>query len=144
MTPASPPTQTSAIHLMCGSRTWTIAAFLCSVYFAKVAIARVSVGGAQWSHDPFHIVTHMVWVAFLVGLFIEAHCAKERIFFGLLLINFVVAVAMGLWNGAPLALVQQTRLLSAGTWGLSVLVSAVLIFSRGDATGGTVPASEAE
>jgi hypothetical protein len=119
-------------HLMCGSKTWTIVAFLSCAYFTKVAVTRLSAGPLGWSHDNVDIATHLIWVIFLVGLLTETRCWKELLFFCLVLINFCTASVMGLWKAAPPALVIRSRELSAGIWALAACVSLLLIFMRGD------------
>ena len=74
--------------------------------------------------------THLVWMAFLVGLLTETRCWKERIFFALVFINFGLAFVMGFWSSASDVIVQKTRLFSAVLWGLSALVSFFLIFTN--------------
>jgi hypothetical protein len=124
--------RSGSTHLMCGSRLWTIAAFVCSGYFAKVAIERARTVNVAWSHDALAITTHAVWVLFMIGLITETRCWKERVFFGLVLANFALASAMGLWDSAPVSLLDQSRLLSASLWVAAALVSFALIFARGE------------
>lgn len=117
-------------HLMCGSKLWTVVAFLSCAYFTKIAWGRLSSGTIDWSHDNVDIATHLVWVVFLVGLITETRCWKEWIFFSLLLINFGLASVMGVWSSASVATVTKTREFSAAIWGLAALVSFLLIFIR--------------
>ena len=124
----APKRRAKSPHLMCGSRTWTIVAFVSCAYFTKIALGRVSAGTMGWSHDVVDIITHLVWVTFLVGLLTETRCWKERVFFSLVLLNFCMASIMGLWSAAPEAVVTRSRQLSAGIWGLAALVSLLLIF----------------
>ena len=119
-------------HLMCGSKVWTIVAFLSCAYFTKVAVDRVSSSTLGWSHDNVDIATHLLWVIFLIGLLTETRCWKEMVFFCLVLVNFGMASVMGLWSGAPNNVVIESRELSAGIWGLAAFVSFVLIFMPGD------------
>lgn len=119
-------------HLMCGSRLWTVVAFLSCAYFARIAFGRLSAGTLGWSHDNVDIATHLVWVVFLVGLLTETRCWKEWVFFTLVLINFAMASVMGIWSSASDTAVIKTREFSAGLWALAALVSFVLIFAKGD------------
>jgi hypothetical protein len=125
------PARSKPAHLMCGSRLWTIAAFVCSAYFAKIAVERVRAADIGWSHDALDVTTHAVWVLFMLGLITETRCWKERMFFSLVLANFALASVMGLWISAPLALINQTRMLSAALWVGAGVVSFALIFARG-------------
>jgi hypothetical protein len=124
--------RSKSAHLMCGSKTWTIVAFLSCAYFAKVAIGRLAAGGLPWSHDTVDIVTHMVWMIFLVGLLTETRCWKEWVFFSLVLLNFAMASVSGLWKSAPANVVVRSRELSAAIWGLAALLSLVLVFMPGE------------
>lgn len=119
-------------HLMCGSKTWTIVAFISCAYFTKIAVTRLSSGALGWSHETVDIATHLIWVIFLVGLLTETRCWKEVVFFSLVFINFAMAFVMGLWKTAPDNMVIKSRELSAGLWALAALVSLLLIFVRGD------------
>jgi hypothetical protein len=124
--------RSKSAHLMCGSKTWTIVAFLSCAYFARVAIARLAAGGLPWSHDTVDIATHIVWMVFLVGLLTETRCWKEWVFFSLVLLNFGIASVLGIWNSAPASVLIRSRELSAATWGLAALLSLVLIFMPGE------------
>lgn len=121
---------------MCGSKLWPLVGVLCCGYFAKIAASRVH-GVWAWSHDPWDVATHLIWILFMVGLITETHCWKEHVFFGLVLANFVFAFSMGLWKGASETAVHETRLISAAAWGAAALVSLLLLFSKGD--GGYLP-----
>lgn len=127
---AAKPARSKSAHLMCGSRLWTIAAFICSAYFAKIAVARVHPADVAWSHDALDIATHGVWVLFMLGLISETRCWKESVFYGLVLANFGLAFAMGLWSSAPATRVDQTRMASAVLWVAAAVVSFALIFAR--------------
>src|SRR5207237_9685631 len=126
----APKPRVKPAHLMCGSKTWTIVAFVSCSYFTKVAMSRIHGLTIGWSHDSLDIATHLVWMAFLVGLLTETRCWKERIFFALVFINFGLAFVMGFWSSASDVIVQKTRLFSAVLWGLSALVSFFLIFTN--------------
>ena len=117
---------------MCGSRIWTIAAFLCSAYFAKIAVERVRGYNIAWSHDALDVATHGVWVVFMIGLMSETRCWKERVFFGVVLANFALASIMGLWSTASPTLLSETRIVSAALWVIAALVSFALIFAKGE------------
>ncbi len=130
--------RTKPAHLMCGSKTWTIVAFVSCAYFAWVAYGRARGGGLVWSHDTLDIVTHVVWIIFIVGLLTETRCWKERSFFALVLLNFGLGFSMGIWSSATQATVHTTRMISAGAWTLASLVSLVLMFQPG----GQAPALE--
>ena len=124
------PARIKPAHLMCGSKLWTIVGFACCAYFARVAASRID-GVSAWSHDPWDIATHLIWMAFMVGLTTETRCWKERLFFLLVLANFGLAFGMGIWDGASGQIVRETRIVSTVAWAVAALVSLVLMFSRG-------------
>jgi hypothetical protein len=117
---------------MCGSKLWPLLGVLCCGYFAKVAASRIH-GAWAWSHDPWDVATHLIWILFMVGLITETHCWKERLFFGLVLANFACGFVMGLWTNASDLVVRDTRLVSAGAWAAAAVVSLGLMFLKGDA-----------
>jgi hypothetical protein len=117
---------------MCGSKLWPLVGVLCCGYFAKVAASRVQ-GVWAWSHDPWDVATHLIWILFMVGLISETKCWKERLFFGLVLANFSFAFCLGIWKGASETVVHETRLISAAAWVAAGVVSLMLLFSKGDA-----------
>ena len=127
---AAKPARNKPTHLICGSKLWTILGFVCCAYFAKAAVPRIE-GVAAWSHDPWEIGTHLIWMIFMIGLMTETRCWKERLFFGLVLANFGFGFVMGLWSGASDQVVRETRIVSAGAWGVAALVSLALMFSKG-------------
>jgi hypothetical protein len=132
VTPSANTVRVKAAHLMCGSKIWTVAAFLCSGYFARIAWGRLHGGRLSWSHQGLDIATHLIWVLFMAGLVGETRCWKERSFFAVVLVNFSLAFGMGIWTGAPEFIVRQTRVVSLSLWVLAALLSAVLVFSQGD------------
>jgi hypothetical protein len=126
------PPRARPAHLICGSKLWTSVAFVSCAYFAWKAYGRVGGGGLAWSHDVLEIVTHLIWIVFMVGLISETRCWKERSFFGLVLINFGLAFSMGLWKSATQDTVHTTRMISAGAWTLASVLSLVLMFQPGN------------
>ncbi len=105
---------------------------MCSAYFAKIAMERVQTTVAPWSHDGLDIATHGIWVLFMIGLISETHCWKERVFFAIVLVNFGLASAMGIWNSASIAVIHNSRVASATLWAVAALVSLGLVFARGE------------
>lgn len=127
---AAKPARSKPRHLICGSKLWTLLGFFCCAYFAKVAVSRIH-GVTAWSHDPWEIGTHLIWMVFMIGLMSETRCRKEKLLFGLLMANFGFGFAMGLWSGASDQVVQETRIISAVAWGVAALVSLALMFAKG-------------
>ena len=134
VTPSKNPVRVKAAHLMCGSKIWTVAALLCSGYFARVAWGRLHGGRLSWSHQGLDIATHLIWVVFMAGLVGETRCWKERAFFAVVLVNFTLAFGMGIWSGASESVVRQTRVVSLSLWAIATLLSLVLLFSRGESS----------
>src|SRR5215467_5036603 len=94
---------------MCGSRIWTVVALLCSGYFTKVAWWRLHGGRLSWSHGGLDIVTHLVWVIFMIGLIGETRCWMAPTFFLVVPAKFAPLSGMGLWSGTAQDFVRDTR-----------------------------------
>jgi hypothetical protein len=113
----------SSGHLMCRASLWGIAGFLASAYFAWISFGHVMHNEYDWPHDAWTAVTYFVWIVLLAALTFDTRCLRERIFFGLLVLNFVAAFGLTLWRSVPLADVRQARLGTGMLWALAALVS---------------------
>jgi len=100
-------------------------------YFAYLSYAHVRRGEFDWPHDAWSIVTYAVWVLLMAGLLSETRCWRERIFFALVLANFTLGFALAVWQKASVDVVRDVRVVSAGLWGTTALVSVVVTFSSG-------------
>jgi hypothetical protein len=110
-------------HLMCRTPLWGVAGFLGCSYFAWVSFSRVTRGNYDWPHDFWTAATYIVWILLLAGLALDTRCWRERMFFGLLVINFVVGCGLTLWSNVPPADVRTARIGTGAFWAVAALVS---------------------
>jgi hypothetical protein len=110
-------------HLMCRTPLWGVAGFLGCAYFAWVSFSRVTRGNYEWPHDFWTAATYIVWILLLAGLALDTRCLRERLFFGLLVINFVVGCGLTLWGNVPSADVRTARIGTGALWAVAALVS---------------------
>ncbi|MGB9071837.1 MAG: hypothetical protein WCC22_04140 [Terriglobales bacterium] len=110
-------------HLMCHASLWGIAGFLASAYFAWISFGHVLHNEYDWPHDVWTAGTYIVWIVLLAALTFDTRCLRERIFFGVLVLNFLAAFGLTLWRSVPLAVVRQARLGTGMLWALAALVS---------------------
>jgi hypothetical protein len=110
-------------HLMCRSTAWGLMGFLACSYFARVSFSHVTRGEYEWPHDAWTAATYIVWILLLVGLALDTHCFRERVFFGLLVANFVIGLGLTLWSTISLRQVHNARVGTGGLWALAAVVS---------------------
>jgi hypothetical protein len=110
-------------HLMCRAPLWGVAGFLGCVYFAWISFAHVKHNDYEWPHDYWTAVTYIVWIVLLAGLALDTRCLRERMFFGVLVINFVVGCGLTLWHNIPSADVRTARIATGALWALAALLS---------------------
>jgi hypothetical protein len=125
-------------HLMCRAPLWGVAGFLGCAYFAWISFSHVSRNEYDWPHDPWTVVTYIVWIVLLAGLAVDTRCLRERLFFGLLVINFVVGCGLTLWGSAPDADVRMVRIGTGTLWALAALVSLTTLRGAADSPGNRV------
>jgi hypothetical protein len=104
---------------MCRSRFWGILGAVACGYFAYLAYARIRDADFLWSHEVWALLTFGVWMLLVLGLISETRCWRERIFFGLVLLNLVTGFAFSLWTAAPLNYVRDSRDVSFLLWALA-------------------------
>jgi hypothetical protein len=126
-TKAEPKQAERSGHLMCRTSLWGIAGFLASAYFAWISFGHVLHNEYDWPHDVWTAGTYLVWVVLLAALTFDTRCLRERIFFGMLLLNFVMGFGLTLWSSVPLDDVRQARLATGTLWALAALVSLTTI-----------------
>ncbi len=110
-------------HLMCRTPLWGIAGFLGCAYFAWISFSRVTRGEYEWPHDYWTAATYVVWIVLLAGLAFDTRCFRERIFFGVLGLNFLVGCGLTLWKSVPSADVRVARIGTGVLWALAALIS---------------------
>jgi len=110
-------------HLMCRTPLWGVAGFLGCAYFAWLSFSHVTRNEYDWPHDWWTVATYIVWILLLAGLALDTRCLRERVFFGLLVINFVVGCGLTLWHNIPSADVRTARIGTGALWALAALVS---------------------
>ena len=110
-------------HLMCRTPLWGVAGFLACAYFAWVSFGHVTRNEYDWPHDYWTAATYIVWILLLAGLALDTRCWRERLFFGLLVINFVIGCGLTLWHSVPSADVRNARIGTGALWAVAALVS---------------------
>ncbi len=113
----------SPAHLMCRMPLWGVAGFLGCAYFAWISFGHVARNEYVWPHDLWTGATYVVWIVLLVGLAFDTRCLRERLFFGVLVINFVVGCGLTLWHSIPSADVRTARIGTGALWALAALLS---------------------
>jgi len=110
-------------HLMCRTPLWGVAGFLGCAYFAWLSLSHVTRNEYDWPHDLWTAATYIVWIVLLAGLTVDTRCLRERLFFGLLVINFLVGCGLTLWSSVPSSDVRIARIGTGALWALAALVS---------------------
>jgi hypothetical protein len=113
----------SSGHLMCRTPLWGMAGFLGCAYFAWISFGHVSRNEYEWPHDAWTAATYVVWILLLAGLAFDTRCLRERVFFGVLVANFVVGCGLTLWRTIPYADVRTARIATGALWAVAALVS---------------------
>jgi hypothetical protein len=108
---------------MCRSSLWGLAGFVGCAYFAWRSFGHVARNEFEWPHDFWTAATYLVWIILLAGLALDTRCVRERAFFGILLVNFIVGCALTLWSTVSLADLRLARIGTGGLWAAAALVS---------------------
>ena len=116
---------------MCRTSLWGVAGFLGCAYFAWISFGHVVRNEFEWPHDLWTSVTYVVWVVLLVALLTDTRCLRERLFFGVLVINFVAGFCLTVWHHVPPADVRIGRIGTGALWGLAGLLSLTTV-GRGE------------
>jgi hypothetical protein len=122
---------------MCGQPIWGIAGVLSCSSLAYLSLGHVRREEFDWPHDSWSIVTYAVWILLMGGLLSETRCWRERIFFALVLTNFVLGFVLAIWSTVPNSAVREVRIISAALWALAAAVSLIVTFSSGSSTTAT-------
>ena len=121
--PAGLVRATKSPHLMCQTPLWGVAGFLGCAYFTWLSFNHVTRNEYDWSHDGWTAATYVVWIVLLMGLALDTHCLRERLFFGVLVANFCVGFALTLWSSVPIADVRAARIATGALWATGALTS---------------------
>ncbi len=113
----------SSGHLMCRSALWGVAGFLGCAYFAWISFSRVATSDYEWPHDLWTAATYIVWILLLVALALDTRCLRERMFFGVLVVNFAIGCGLTLWYNIPSANVRTARIGTGALWAVAALMS---------------------
>ena len=110
-------------HLMCRTPWFGVAGFLVCAYFAWISFGHVTRHEYEWPNDAWTAATYIVWILLLAGLTFDTRCLRERLFFGVLVINFVAGCGLTLWRNVSSADVRTARIGTGALWALAALVS---------------------
>ena len=122
---AEPKTDRSFVraHLMCRIALWGIAGFVGCGYFAWISFSHIVRAEYDWPHDAWTVATYVVWILLLGGLMLDTRCLRERLFFGVLVFNFLVGCALTVWRTVPAESVRMARIGTGALWALAALLS---------------------
>jgi ABC-type transport system involved in cytochrome c biogenesis permease subunit len=120
---------------MCRNRFWGVMGAIACAYFGYLAYERVRDADFPWSHDLWSLLTYSVWIALVLGLLSETRCWRERIFFGLVLVNLVAGLALSLWTTAPMSYSRDAREAVLLVWILATAASLMTLSYRKDDAG---------
>lgn len=118
----SPPPPKSA-HLMCATRFWGVAGAVGCGYFAYLAYSSLREADYSVSHDSWELLTYSVWIVLALGLISEVRCRRERIFFGLVLLNLTLGFVLTAWPSVPATEVRAARRIESAIWILAAFAS---------------------
>ncbi|MGA9639789.1 MAG: hypothetical protein WBQ72_00180 [Terriglobales bacterium] len=110
-------------HLMCRTSLWGVAGFLGCAYFTWVSFGHVMRQEFVWPHDAWTAATYVVWIVLLGALFGDTHCWRERLFFGVLVANFLVGFGVTVWGSIPVSDVRTARIGTGALWALGAMLS---------------------
>jgi hypothetical protein len=110
-------------HLMCRTPLWGVAGVLACGYFVWISFGHVFRNEYDWPHDTWTVATYIVWVVLLAGIMLETRCLRERAFFGVLVLNFVIGLTLTLWQTVPATQIRTARLGTGVLWALGALIS---------------------
>jgi hypothetical protein len=83
----------------------------------------VSRSDFYWPHDAWTAATYAVWIVLLTALTFDTRCWRERLFFGVLVINFLVGFGLTAWRAIPVAEVRTARVATGALWAVAALLS---------------------
>ncbi len=110
-------------HLMCGTPLWGAAGLLGCAYFAWTSFSHVMRNDYVWPHDYWTAATYIVWIILLAAVALDTRCLRERVFFGVLVANFLLGFALTLWHGISTSGVRTARIGTGALWAMAAVVS---------------------
>lgn len=113
----------SSGHLMCRTSLWGALGFLACAYFTWSAFSHVVRNSYFWPHDAWTAATYVVWIVLLTALTVDTHCLRERLFFGVLVANFLVGFVLTLWRTAPAESIRTARIGTGALWAVAGVLS---------------------
>jgi hypothetical protein len=116
---------------MCRASAWGIMAFLACSYFAWISLKHVLRSEYDWPHDGWTAATYVVWIVLLAGFMLDTRCFRERLFFGILVLNFLIGFGLTLWRTVGMDQVHEARIGTGVLWGLAALVSLTTVGRSG-------------
>jgi hypothetical protein len=128
-------------HLMCGNLLWGVVGAAASAYFSYFSYSHFSTGHYPWPQNWWTVLTYVVWLVVIAGLLSETLCWRERIFFGLVLIIFLLGFGFSAWSGASENAVRQLRMASTVLWSLAAVASLTTTFNSTSKTKSVQPNS---
>lgn len=113
----------SSGHLMCRASLWGVAGFLGCAYFAWISFSHVVRNEYVWPHDAWTAATYIIWIILLAALAYDTRCLRERLFFGVLMVNFVVGFGLTLWSSISVEDVRTARIGTGALWAVAAVLS---------------------
>jgi hypothetical protein len=110
-------------HLMCGNALWSVAGAGVSAYFSYLSYSHIINADYSLPHTWWTVLTYAVWIVLFVGLLTETHCGRERVFFGLVLVTFLLGFGFSAWSDATESSVRHFRIAATALWALAAVVS---------------------
>lgn len=117
----------SSGHLMCRTSLWGIAGFLGCAYFTWISFSHVMRSDFTWPHDAWTAATYIVWIVLLGALALDTRCLREQLFFGVLMVNFVIGFGLTLWRTILVDDVRAARVATGTLWALAAMLSLATI-----------------
>ena len=118
-------------HLMCRTPLWGAAGSIGCGYFAWISFAYIAHNDYVWPHDPWTAATYVVWILLLGALAVDTRCLRERVFFGILEINFLIGCGVTLWRSIPPADIRSARTGTGALWAVAALMSLTTLAGPG-------------
>lgn len=118
-------------HLMCRTPLWGVAGFIACAYFAWISFTHIARNDYIWPHDAWTAATYLVWILLLGVLAIDTRCVRERLFFSVLVINFMVGFSLTLWRNIPSSDIHSARIATGALWALASFMSLTTLAGTG-------------